>query len=205
MICFHDSTLERTTNGVGPVAGTTLDEMCSLDAGFRHCLDGEYPFRGQGVTVPTLEEMANAFPDSGWVIDLKGEGTEEALAIMIDRLNLNDRILVGSFSSERLRRFRTLTRGRVPTSTGSGETMRAVFAARASPFVDPFQIEIAALQVPETWYGIPVVTQAMVEFAHGWGRLVHVWTVNHPADMTRLTALGVDGIITDRPDLLSLR
>jgi glycerophosphoryl diester phosphodiesterase len=179
--------------------------MQRFDAGFRHCLDGEYPFRGQGVTVPTLEDMAKAFPDSGWVIDLKGEGTDEALAMVVDRLGLSDRALVGSFSSERLRRFRALTRGRVPTSTGSGETMRALLAARASPFVDPFQVAIAALQVPETWYGIPVVTRAMIEFAHGWGRLVHVWTVNHVEDMARLTALGVDGIITDRPDLLSLR
>lgn len=188
----------------------TLAEIRKLDAGYRHCVDGEYPFRGAGLTVPTLEEMTRAFPQSGWVIDLKGEGTPEVLAGTIDRLQLADRVLVGSFSTAYVRRFRAITDGRVLTSTSSGETMRAVLAARTSPFIDVFDSATfdkatGALQVPETWYGVPVVTRATVDFAHSRGLLVHVWTVNDPEDVSRLTALGVDGIITDRPDLLNLR
>lgn len=205
LVCFHDASLERTTNGRGKLASMSLHELRMLDAGFRHCLGGEYPFRGNGVIVPTLEEAITAIPDSCWVIDMKAAGTPEPLAAIIERLNLYERVIVGSFSNDLLGRFRELTGGKVPTSTGSGETMKAVAAAFTGRFIDPFRPETSALQVPETWYGIPVVTKALVDMSHARGRLVHVWTVNHTEDIARLTGLGVDGIITDRPDLLNLR
>lgn len=205
LVCFHDASLERTTNGRGKVSSLSLDELRTFDAGYRYCLNGDYPFRGEGVAIPTLEEALTAIPDSSWVIDLKADGTPEPLAAMIERHNLYERVIVGSFSKELLGRFRELTGGMVPTSTGEGETVKAVAAAMTGGFIDPFHPETSALQVPETWYGIPVVTRALVDMSHARGRLVHVWTVNHAEDMARLTSLGVDGIITDRPDLLELR
>lgn len=205
LVCFHDSSLERTTNGSGKLASSSLDELRTLDAGYRHNLDGDYPFRGQGVVVPTLEEAITAIPDGCWVIDMKAEGTPEPLAAIIDRLNLSGRVIVGSFSTKLLDRFRELTGGKVPTSTGEAETIRAVAAAMTGRLIDPFRTEACVLQVPETWYGVPVATRALVDMSHAQGRLIHVWTVNDTEDMARLTAMGVDGIITDRPDLLNLR
>lgn len=206
LICFHDPVLSRTTNGHGFVAATTFDRMRRLDAGYRHRLGDRFPFRSKGITVPSFAEMATMFPGRGWVLDLKADGTEGPLADVITELELSDRVIVGSFSTERVDRFRRLTGGRVATSTPPGETFRAMIAARAPRLAgasgDIFDASTCALQVPASWYGVPVVSPALVELAHSAGRLVHVWTVNSADEVAALTDLGVDGLITDRPDVV---
>ena len=203
LVCFHDPVLNRTTNGWGLVSGATFAEVRRLDAGYRHRVNGSFPYRGKGVVVPAFREMISAFPEAAWVIDLKAEGVAEPLASLIDELDLGERVIVGSFSTERIEEFRGMTGGRVATSTPPGETMRAVLAAAAVRNSDPFHPFTAALQVPSTWYGMPVVTSRLVDLAHTYGRLIHVWTANDPVEMADFRALGVDGLITDRPDLLS--
>lgn len=207
LLCYHDPVLSRTTNGHGLVAETTFDEIRRLDAGYRHKLDDGFPFRGKGIGVPTFAEMATMFPGAGWVVDLKAEGTEEPLARAIGEFDLTDRVIVGSFSNERIERFRHLTAGKVATSTPPNETLRAVLAAAVPRLnragVGVFHATTCALQVPATWYGLPVVSAALVALAHSVGRLVHVWTVNGRDEVAGLTELGVDGLITDRPDLVA--
>ena len=207
LLCYHDPVLSRTTNGHGRVAETTFEDIRRLDAGYRHRLDGEFPYRGQGIVVPTFAEMAALFSEAGWVVDLKADGTEEPLAAAIEEFGLADRVIVGSFSTERIERFRRLTFGKVATSTPPAETFRAVMAASGPRFSSAargvFHPTTCALQVPATWYGVPIVSAALVALAHSAGRLVHVWTVNGLTEVTALTGLGVDGLITDRPDLVA--
>lgn len=207
LVCYHDPVLSRTTNGHGFVARTTFDEIRRLDAGYRHRLDDGFPYRGQGIVVPTFAEMATMFPEAGWVVDLKAEGTEEPLAGVIEEFGLADRVIVGSFSDERVERFRRLTAGRVATSTPTNETLRAVIAASVPRLnraaLGVFHQTTCALQVPATWFGVPIVSAALVALAHSAGRLVHVWTVNGLDESTALVELGVDGLITDRPDLVA--
>jgi len=206
LVCYHDPVLSRTTSGHGFVARTTFDEIRRLDAGYRHRLDDGFPFRGKGVVVPTFVEMAKMFPGSGWVLDLKADGTEEPLARAIEELDLGDRVIVGSFSNDRVEIFRRITRGRVATSTPPKETFRAVVAAavtRLKSLNGVFHPSTCALQVPATWYGMPIVSAALVALAHSVGRLVHVWTVNGLDEVAALNELGVDGLITDRPDLVA--
>ena len=207
LLCYHDPVLSRTTNGQGLVASTTFDQIRRLDAGYRHRIGDGYPFRNQGIVVPTFAEMATMFPEAGWVVDLKAEGTEEPLAAAIDEFDLADRVIVGSFSNERIERFRRLTAGKVATSTPPRETLRAVMAA-AAPRLNKvaagiFHPTTCALQVPATWYGVPIVSAGLVLLAHAAGRVVHVWTVNGLREATALLDLGVDGLITDRPDLFA--
>jgi glycerophosphoryl diester phosphodiesterase len=206
LVCYHDAVLSRTTNGQGFVANATFDHLRSLDAGYHHRLDNGFPFRDQGVVVPTFAEMAAMFPEAGWVVDLKADGTEEPLAALIEELELADRVIVGSFSNERVDHFRRLTAGTVATSTPPRETLRAMILA-AAPRLNKTGFEVfhpttCALQVPATWYGMPVVSSGLVALAHSVGRLIHVWTVNGPDEVATLTELGVDGLITDRPDLV---
>ena len=207
LLCYHDAVLSRTTNGQGFVAHTTFDEIRRLDAGYRHRLDDGFPFRNQGIVVPTFAEMATMFPEGGWVVDLKADGTEEPLAAAIAEFELADRVIVGSFSNERVERFRRLTAGKVATSTPPRETLRAVMAAAAprasKASARVFDPTTCALQVPATWYGVPIVSARLVSLAHSAGRLVHVWTVNIPDEVTALVELGIDGLITDRPDLIA--
>lgn len=199
LVAFHDAALNRTTNGSGPIAATTWDEVAELDAGFNHRMDGTFPFRGSGVRVPRFAEVAAALPDHGLIVDLKAENTVEALARILFDMEMTDRVIVGSFSGERLARFRDLTGDKIATSASPQETIEAVVQASAGSILSG---PAAALQIPVTWYGVPLLTRRLVEAAHATGRLVHVWTVNRRNDMEQLLDLGVDGLITDRPDLL---
>ncbi len=193
LVCLHDDTVDRTTDGTGVASQMTLEQIQSLDAGYH-----DERFRGKEIRIPTLEEVVTAFPDARLVVDLKQDGLEVALVDLVARLDLWGRLIVGSFSDARLAGFRSLSGGRVRTSTGSGETLRAW--AR-SWFGTPERLA-DAVQVPRFHLGLPVVTPRTVAGFHRGGYEVHVWTVNTEEEMERLLGWGVDGIITDRPDLL---
>lgn len=199
LVCLHDPTLDRTTDGSGPVSQVTFDELSELDAGYRHTGVEGTVFRGKGIRVPSLEEVVDAFPDVAFVVDLKTDDLVGPLVELIDRLGLHDRLIVGSFSDRRLAEFRAVVGPSVATSTGSALSRSWVFASRMGRGVT---CDAAALQLPRTSRGIKVIDRRLIDAAHALGLQVHVWTVNHPAEMAELLDLGVDGIITDRPDVL---
>jgi glycerophosphoryl diester phosphodiesterase len=199
LVCVHDETVDRTTEGTGAVSSFGFEELAALDAGFRHKISGGYPFRGQGVSIPSLEEAVTRLPDVSFVVDLKGEGQVRALADLIERLSLHERLIVGSFSDQRLVEFREATGGRVATSTGPMLSRMWLLTSRVGRGAGG---EASALQLPTQVRGIKVVDQRLVDTAHAKGLQVHVWTVNEPGEMAAYLDLGVDGIITDRPDLL---
>jgi glycerophosphoryl diester phosphodiesterase len=207
IVVIHDTTVDRTTDGRGPVAGHTLAELRRLDAGYWFTLDGgrTYPFRGQDVTVPTLREVFECFPRQRVNIDLK-ESTperERRLWELIQEVGAEDRTLVASGELHAaIVRFRRLVGERVATSASSLEVRNFVLAVwyRGTGRLRPAYV---ALQVPETWHGIRVVSRRMVAAAHGRGLDVHVWTVDERAAMEQLLAWGVDGLMTDRPDVLA--
>lgn len=202
--CFHDAFLDRTTDGSGPIGSRSARDLQLLDAGYHHRIGNAYPFRGQGVGVPTFASVLEAFPDFGFVVDIKNDGVVEPLARMIKDRQLANRLIVGSFSTDRLFRLREICGKKVATSTGPAETVKAIAAGRVGARVDPFGSTTVALQVPVSWYGVPVVTDQLIEVAHRFGKLVHVWTINQVQEMKRLLDLGVDGVITDRVDLVPL-
>ena len=199
VVCLHDPTLERTTDGRGEVAKLSWREVRQLDAGYRHHPDQQFPFRGQGVGIPSLEEVAASFPDLRMVLELKADHTEAPLLRLIHRMRLNDRVIVASFSDERLARVRDLSKGDVATSTGEKEVARLV---RAAWLGRRAETRNTALQIPTRSGLAPLVTRRTVRAYHRMGLQVHVWTINRPARMERLLDRGVDGIMTDRPDLL---
>lgn len=199
LVCHHDATVDRTTNGTGPVRAHTWAELQKLDAGYRHRSKDGYRFRAGGVRIPSLEEAVKAFPDVRFIVDMKADGMEEALVALIERHALHDRFIVGSFHDHRLERFRQVSRGSVPTSTGREISRLWVLASRVGRGVPT---EAQALQLPTQMRGVRVVDEKLVASAHRAGLQVHVWTVNRTEDMAKYLDIGVDGIITDRPDLL---
>lgn len=196
---FHDARLERTTNGTGPVKARSAAELGELDAGHNLERDGDHPYRGQGIAIPTLEELVTTYPDAVFSIDMKENGTEQPLVDAIDRLELWDRVVVGSFSGARVKRFRKLMSRPVATSAGPGEMVRFLANTRARR---PTKLVSDSMQVPVKYRGIKVVDRATVAAAHAALKQVIVWTVNDGEEMRALLDLGVDGIITDRPDIL---
>lgn len=199
LVCHHDFTVDRTTDGSGPVAAFTFARLSTLDAGYRHVGPGGHPFRGTGIRVPALEEALLAFPEVSFVVDLKTDSLIQPLHRLIEGLGLHDRIIVGSFSDRRLEEFRVVSRGRVATSTGATSSRSWLVASRIGRGV---RSEARALQLPMRSRGVRVVDRRLVRAAHARGLQVHVWTVNNISEMADLLDLGVDGIITDRPDLL---
>lgn len=199
LVLVHDDTVDRTTNGTGLVSDHTYAELSSLDAGYRHGVGRSHEFRGKGLRIPSLEELLTTFPEVGVVVDLKVEGLIEYLAVLLEGVGAHDRLIVGSFDDRRLADFRAATGGRVATSAGPILSRAWVMASRAGRAP---RGEALALQLPRTRRGLTVVDRRLVESAHRHGLQVHVWTINDPAEMSGLLDLGVDGLVTDRPDLL---
>ncbi len=200
VVVFHDDDLSRLTNGSGKVWEWPWADLRHLDAGHTFGPDEGFPWRDRGVGIPLLEDVLATFADRSFNIDLKQAGIEAAVAAEIDRLGAQDRVMIGSFFDRRIRRFRRVTAGRVATSAGPLEVAGALTAARLGrPAAGPAD----AYQVPERARGLVVASARFVAAAHAAGKHVHVWTVNDAGSMHRLLDLGVDGIITDRPDILN--
>ena len=207
LVVIHDATVDRTTDSMGPVSEFTLDELRRLDAGYRFTTDGgqTYPFRGKGHAIPTLREIFERFPSQRVNIDLKESSAvrERRLWELIRKMGVEERVLVASGDlHEPILRFRHFSGGRVATSASAKEARTFVLThfARATRLLQP---AYDALQVPEMYRGVRVVSPSMVEAAHRLGLEVHVWTVDEREAMERLLGWGVDGLMSDRPDVLA--
>jgi glycerophosphoryl diester phosphodiesterase len=190
LVVFHDDTLRRLTGGSGAIADRTLAEVTRLRIG---------PTEG----VPTLDEVLETFPDIRFNIDVKNAGAIAPLVKTIDRHRAHDRVCVGSFSVERLRQFRRLMGRRVPTSVSP---IGVVWNGYVPLLPRLLNSPGTALQIPVTQAlgprHVPVLTRRLLRHAHLAGKVVHVWTIDDPAEMHRLLDMGVDGIMSDRTDLL---
>ena len=196
VVIFHDDVLERLTDGAGPFELHDWDDLKSLDAAYGFGAEEGFPLRGQGIGMPLLEEAVTTFPDVCFNIDLKQAGVAEIVAREVERLGIEERVLIGSFRDRRIRAFRRAAPG-VATSAGPAEVARALVRRPQRG------IGADAFQVPERGRGIRLVTPRFIRRAHEAAKHVHVWTVNEADDMRRLLDLGVDGIVTDRPDVLN--
>jgi glycerophosphoryl diester phosphodiesterase len=204
LVTIHDDTVDRTTDGTGRVTDLTLAELKSLDAGSYWTEDGgaTYPYRGQGVTIATLEEVFAAFPDRRMVIEIKQEEPSivEPFCALIAAYGMTDKVLVASFLQPVIDGFRAECPS-VATSAARTDTIKFYLLQllRLQNLVTP---SYEAFQVPEQFAGIKVLTPHFIKAAQQRGVRVEVWTVNDSADMSRFLRQGVDGIITDRPDLM---
>ncbi|MDR0285459.1 MAG: glycerophosphodiester phosphodiesterase [Propionibacteriaceae bacterium] len=189
LVCFHDDTLARLTGLAGAVSDYTAAELAAARVG------GTEP-------IPLFEDIVDALPLTRFNVDLKTNDAVEPLVAAIARHRLQDRVLVASFSQRRLSRFRTLTAGSVATAMAPAGAAWTALVPAGAVVASPG----AAMQVPVAEpvgrVSLTVVTRATVDRVHRLGKAIHVWTVDEAAEMERLIDLGVDGIITDRPDLL---
>jgi glycerophosphoryl diester phosphodiesterase len=153
-----------------------------------------------------------AFPDARFNLDVKDWNSVRSLAAAIERHALHDRVLIASFSDRRRRAVLRLLSRRTASSAGTAANAAFValspllavpgVGALARAVVGRVLRDVDALQVPVRYRAVQVVTPGFVRRAHEMGLYVHVWTINEPAEMHRLLDLGVDGIVSDRADLL---
>lgn len=189
VVC-HDFTVDRTTNGTGRVSDQTLAELKELDAG------GWFSDAYAGVRIPTLDEVFAAVGQQLLInVEIKSEmtdttdGLEQVIADCIVRHAMQERVIVSSFNPFALRRFRaiapTMAIGFLADNGHSGAT--ALMQGQTYEAYHPYFADI---------------TPEMVAEVHAAGRFLNTWTVNDPVVAERLRDWGVNGIITDNPDIL---
>lgn len=205
IVVLHDTTLDRTTDGTGPLRDRTLDELRDLDAGYRFSPDGgrTFPFRGSGIRIPTLAEVCAALPAMPLIVEIKqvDPAPEADLARALAAAEAIDRTLVFSLDQRPLDRYRQLVRTQ---ATGFGPDDVAEFLRRVNrDDWGDYAVPGVALAVPVRWHGTQIVSRSSVDAAHRIGCEVFVWTVNEPDEMERLLDLGVDGLISDHPARLA--
>lgn len=189
LVTMHDPVLARVTDDDhGVVAMLTLDELRETT------VDGE--------PIPTLDEALDTFPDACFNIDMKAPGTVEPLVAALARHHAWDRVCVGSFNPRRLTAFRRLVDHPVATAVGPVGVASSCLTHRPTMHIPlgvvyqmPWRIKMGSRE-------INLVTPSFLRAAHRAGKLVQVWTINDPGQMEQLIGMGVDGIITDRPDVL---
>jgi len=199
VVVRHDATLERTTNGTGPVAEWEWADLRRLDAAYWFGEEDGFPLRGEGIGVPTLEEVLRTFPDVNVNVDLKAPGAAWAVAEVLRSCEAEDRVLIGSFHDARIARFRRITGGRVAVSAGPRTVALLYGMSRLGRTI---RRPVQAYQLPFDRRGLRI-DRRLLTAVHAAGAQLHLWTVNDPTTMRDLLDLGVDGIVTDRPDLLN--
>jgi len=186
VIAFHDDHLDRVTDRTGLIAELPWSEV-SLAR-----IDGVAP-------IPRLQDLLQTWPNLRINIDPKHDEVVEPLGDLLQKLSALDRVCIGSFSDRRIEHFRERFGRAVCTSMGP----RSVAKLRASSFgLGRSRPADNCVQVPTHAGKVPLVDRRFVRRAHRLGLPVHVWTIDDPEEMSRLLDLGVDGIMTDRPEVL---
>ncbi len=195
LLLFHDETLDRVTDGNGRVAELPAAEVAKAR------ISGREP-------IPTFDDLVTQLPDARLNLDVKDWGSVHSTAAAIEKHQVHHRVLVTSFSDRRRRAVLKLLSQ--PVASSAGVSSNALFTLLGPVLPRPVfrrlmrrvLRDVHAIQVPVRYGRVPVVTAGFIRRAHDLGLVVHVWTINEEAEMHRLLHLGVDGIVTDRADLL---
>jgi glycerophosphoryl diester phosphodiesterase len=195
VVVHHDAALDRTTTGSGPLASLTAAQLAALDAAKL------WPeFAGRGIGLPSLREVLGRYPGIPLIIELKVNTPELAQRTIDDvrAAGALECVALGSFGTRALRAARAYE-PRIATGSSREETRLALYRSWVRwPVRSP---AYRAFQVPEVAGSTRVVSPRFVRDAHAAGCVVQVWTVDEESDVRRLLAWGVDGIISDRPDV----
>ena len=200
VVVCHDPTLDRTTDSAGPVAERTAAELAAVNASLRYGVDLEHVWTGPRAGIPTLDEVLARYPAARVIVEIKA-GTAACATAVVEAVRATgaiERVCVGSFSLPAVQTVRALE-PRLATGAAQREGQWALYRSWAG--LSPGRVPYRAFQVPERAGRLTVVTPRFIRAAHRRGLTFQVWTVNGEADMRRLLEWGVDGLITDRPDL----
>lgn len=189
-VVFHDRTLDRVAGRSGSIGALSWADLRTVRV-------------GGAAAVPRLDEVLDAWPEIRFNIDVKADAGPSPTVDAVRRAGAASRVLLASFSDARLARIRALAGAEVATSLGlrSAARLRVASLTGARLRLPP---SAAAVQVPVRHGPLRVVDRRFLAAAHRLGLQVHVWTIDDPGEMNRLLDLGVDGIMTDRIDVLKM-
>ncbi len=191
VVVHHNPNVEDRTPGAGLIARLPYSALRKVRVGGRE-------------QIPRLSDVLEELPEARVTIELKSDAVVAPVLRLLHASDAWHRVCLGSFSERRVEIVRRAGGGQVLTSLGR----RSAFALRARAWLDRsttapgLPVHGALAQLPRRYGRLAVVDPALVRTAHGMDLEVHVWTVNDPAEMRALLDLGVDGLLSDRPDLL---
>lgn len=215
VVVMHDARVDRTTDGQGRIRDLTLAEIKQLNAAYwwpYHPLDDvakervpgemDFPFRSAQPTIPTFREMLERYPGHRFIIDLKDNSDDlrDATMALIEEYNRWHSILIGSFHNDTL----AVVRAEYPEAmTLATETqVRTLYVLHWLRLEHLMRTPVKGLAIPMRAGPINLATPRFVAAVRRTGIPIYFWTINEDEDMRKLIELGVDGIITDRPERL---
>ncbi|MFW6362268.1 MAG: glycerophosphodiester phosphodiesterase [Spirochaeta sp.] len=216
---IHDLTVDRTTDGSGLVADMTYEEIRALDAGYG-LLDSsgrvirdpsQNPFIGRGAYIPSLQELFQRYPEQPMLIEIKDTGERgrraaEVFWKLVQEYQRAETVVAASFSALPLKHLHRISDGVLLQSAAADHVLRFyalhLLRLHALNSALPFQV----LNLPSAWdvgpFTVDLLSGSLREDIRNRGMALHYWTINDEDEMRDLIAMGVDGIITDRPSLL---
>jgi glycerophosphoryl diester phosphodiesterase len=201
VVVCHDDTLERTTNGTGLLRALRAADLARVDAGYRFVNDaGAFPFRGLGIGIPTLEDVLRRYPEMLLIVEMKDNTADigRAVAEAVRAAGATDRVCAAGYGQAALDAARAAL-PEMATSASMREARSAVYRSLARWPVR--RAAYRAFQVPESAGAIHIVSPRFIRHVHNAGQRIQVWTIDDEPDMKRLLGWGVDGLISNRPDL----
>ncbi|WP_169513886.1 glycerophosphodiester phosphodiesterase [Halalkalibacillus halophilus] len=209
LVLLHDPTVDRTTDGEGAIIDFTLEEFLNLDAGYTfEDQEGEFSFRNIGIYKPTVREMFEEFPDMKYMLEVKDTNPEMYYEEIVDRLweliveyDMIDNVMMSSFDQNLIRMFNERAEGQIALGSGRETAFNFVMTHKffARNFFEPTG---QVMQLPKENRYFNFFEDRIINGAHRRGMGIHYWTINDEQTMREMIDADVDGIITDRPDLL---
>lgn len=201
VVVCHDDLLDRTTNASGPIQARTAADLARVDAGHRYADGaGGFPFRGLGIGIPTLREVLSRYRDMLLIIEMKEDSAEmgQAVAAEVRAADAVGRVCAAGYGQRSLDAARAAL-PEMATSASRPEAQWAVYRSIAGWPVR--RASYNAFQVPETAGWLRIISPRFIRHVHDAGRRIQAWTIDNEPDMRRLLGWGIDGLISNRPDV----
>jgi glycerophosphoryl diester phosphodiesterase len=198
VVALHDPTLDRTTSATGAVGSLPADQILAADAGAHFTRDGTtFPYRGQGVRVPTLEQILRDLSGVPLLIEIKSVQASVETRRLIEQNGAEGRCVIEAFDAKALDAFRGSAIAVGASSADVRRLLQRIVTRRRVKSL-PYPL----MCVPPRLRGIRVPVASLVRLTRPAGCLVHAWTVNDPVVARRLWSVGVRGIVSDDPGLM---
>lgn len=199
VVVAHDLTLDRCTDGQGPISALSCAQVQQLDAGHHFTSVDGTAWRGQGARIPRLVEVLRAFPTLRLNVELKDPAGLDALVSLVRREQASARLCLGAEADDSAAALAAA----LPEACHffpRNALAAFVLGFKGGETVDDPRYTV--LDMPLEWEHVTLFDRALADEARARGKWINVWTVDDPSQMRAAIAHGVGGVMTDRPDLL---